>query len=82
MSNRSLLEFNHDYAGDIKNDSTAFLETLRRYLNSADQGHAAALERFGVRRVSIRHHADKFHISDREDGFPASYYDRSERSGA
>lgn len=77
MSIRSLLEFNHDYAHEITNDPAAFIAALRRYQNCADRETAAPLERFGVRRVSTRHHADKFHIDEREDGFPARYFDRT-----
>jgi hypothetical protein len=76
------LEFNHDYAHEITNDAAAFVAALRRYQNCADSETAAALERFGVRRVSTRHHADKFFIDEREDGFPAKYINRSERTGA
>jgi hypothetical protein len=82
MSIRSLLEFNHDYAHEIQAEPEAFLAALRRYQNCAEHEAAEELERFGVRRVSVRHHADKFFIDEREDGFPAKYINRSERTGA
>lgn len=77
MSNRSLLEFNHDYAHEIKSEPDAFLKALRHYLNCAERETAGGLERFGVRRISMRHHADKFYIDEGEDGFPAFTVDRS-----
>jgi hypothetical protein len=65
MSNRSLLEFNHDYAHDIADDPEGFVRALGRYLACADMETSSALERYGVRRVSIRHHSEKFYIEKR-----------------
>lgn len=63
MSNRSLIEINHDYVGTIdKAREGEFERALLRYLRSADTDSAANLERFGVRVFGMRHHSDGFNI--------------------
>ena len=63
MSNRSLIEINHDYAAVIGlNDPVDFKEALIRYLRSANQPHADDLKRFGVRVIGMRHHSDPYRI--------------------
>lgn len=70
MSNRSLIEINHDFTHDL---GPEFLEALGRYLRSADDKNAEALERWGVRVVGLRHHSEKFYIDSRAEGFPPFY---------
>jgi hypothetical protein len=70
MSNRSLLEFNHDCTGDL---DASFVLALVRYLRSADRQTAQELERWGVHVVGMRHHSEKFVIDGRADGFPPHY---------
>lgn len=70
MSNRSLLEFNHDYTSHM---GAGFVLALVRYLRSADRRTAQELERWGVHVVGMRHHSAKFVIDGRADGFPPQH---------
>lgn len=60
MSNRTLIEINHDYAKELR--TPAFLEALALYVNGADSESRKRLERFGVRVFGMRHHSDGFEI--------------------
>lgn len=63
MSNRTLIEINHDYSHAIDRAGTGdFERTLLRYLRSASPEHAQALERYGVRVFGMRHHSDGFEV--------------------
>ncbi len=62
MSNRSLMEFNHDHWGKIERNHQAFANAICDYLMSASPNHAEALERFGVHVFGMRHHSDGFDI--------------------
>ena len=63
MSNRTLIEINHDFTGEIDKAPTGSLENaLLRYLRSADKQNAEALEQFGIRVFGMRHHSDPFSI--------------------
>jgi len=70
MSNRSLLEFNHDFRADPE-----MIPALQRYLSSASRETAEALERFGVKVVGMRHHTQNWIIDGRAEGFPAFHLD-------
>jgi hypothetical protein len=61
LSNRTLIEINHDFAEYI--DSVRFRDALWRYLRSADRESAEDLERFGVRVFGMRHHSDAYDIN-------------------
>jgi hypothetical protein len=61
VSNRTLLEINHDYVHSL-NDPTPFKEILIRYLCSASPQNAEELKRYGVRVFGIRHHSEGFSI--------------------
>lgn len=73
MSNRSLIEINHDYWHVLDSHPLDFLAALQRYLSSADNDNAEALRRFGVKVVGMRHHSDKFVIDATAEGFPPQY---------
>lgn len=60
MSNRTLIEINHDYARELR--TPAFLDALALYINSADRESREQLEQFGVRVFGMRHHSDGFEI--------------------
>lgn len=54
MSNRSMLEFNHDRAPHGEAETDAFLQGLRGYLNSGDP----KLLPPGVTWFGMRHHSE------------------------
>lgn len=58
MSNRTLIEINHDYARELRTPD--FLDALGLYVNSAGPEEVKALERFGIRVFGMRHHSDAF----------------------
>ena len=60
MSNRSLIEINHDFAKAL--NTPAFLDALAMYVNSASREHRAALLPFGVKVFGMRHHSEDYHI--------------------
>lgn len=63
MSNRSLIEFNHDFSHAIKRDPAGFAADLGAYLSSASPRTASILEdRYGLRVFGMRHHSDGFDI--------------------
>ncbi len=60
MSNRSLIEINHDYWDRIRDDPAAFAAALVRYLNSGSTlyGVGDELRRYGVTVHGMRHHSE------------------------
>lgn len=63
MSNRTLIEINHDCAHAIDRAGTGdFERALLRYLRSAGRDEAKYLERYGVRVFGMRHHSEGFAI--------------------
>ncbi len=60
MSNRTLIEINHDYATEL--GSAQFVEALARYVRSGSIVDAAELEHYGVRVFGMRHHSEGFNI--------------------
>jgi hypothetical protein len=58
MSQRSILEVNHDYSFMIARDYKEFVELLARGLASGSNEAWLPLERFGVRRVVQCHHTE------------------------
>jgi hypothetical protein len=68
MSNRSLIEINHDFCDRLGEEA---LKALRRYLNSANRETADALQQFGIKVVGMRHHSGTFVLDGTPDGFPA-----------
>lgn len=78
MSNRSLIEINHDFG---VRDKPELLAALQRYLSSANREHAEALERFGIRVIGMRHHTGNYIMDGTPDGFPAHHLPRQEIAG-
>lgn len=66
MSNRTLLEINHDCVDAL---GSAFLHDLCSYLRSLDRDYAASLGQFGVRVITTRHHSEDYHIPPKTEGF-------------
>jgi hypothetical protein len=63
MSNRTLLEFNHDQAHRIKDDPAPFLAALNELLRAGgDDGVFLTLGSYGVKWHGQRHHSDGFKI--------------------
>ncbi len=63
MSNRTLIELNHDYSGQIKDDPDGFLRWLNLLLNSLDPEAKNMLRgRYGVRVFGTRDHSDGFDV--------------------
>lgn len=64
MSNRTLIEINHDCAGDIARLSDgAFPQALLDYLRSGSREDAETLRRYGIRVFGMRHHSEGFNIT-------------------
>lgn len=74
MSNRTLIEINHDLADEL---GAGFDRALVRYLKSASRESAAALESYGVRVLRMRHHSGNFIIDGTPDGFPVQHLTRA-----
>jgi hypothetical protein len=62
LSNRTLIEINHDFAHMVKENPERFAEELYRYLGSASAENASNLTKYGIRRFGIRHHSEAFDI--------------------
>lgn len=62
MSNRTLIEINHDFAHRVKESPEEFSQKLYRYLASASAENAADLRQFGIVRIGMRHHSEGFDI--------------------
>lgn len=58
MSNRTLVEINHDLTHRMKDDPVGFVADLRAYLGAASPRTARALERYGIRVIGMKHHSD------------------------
>ena len=73
MSNRTLIEINHDCAGNIDGDHYRFAQVIYRYLCSAStRGLEDNLERYGLRVIAMRHHSENFRIPERAEGFSST----------
>lgn len=62
MSNRTLMEFNHDHAYSVERDPEGFVRAVSLYLSSGSRREAEALERYGVTVIRMRHHSDDFMV--------------------
>lgn len=65
MSNRTIVEFNHDYAGEIASDPDGFVRAVRAMLNNGINLHPSSAERreplsrFGVTATVTAHHSEE-----------------------
>ena len=59
MSNRTIIEISHDYAGDIEARPDVFLHKLLCYLRSTNQDDRQDLKSFGVNIIGTAHHSEK-----------------------
>lgn len=60
MSNRTLIEINHDYAHNIRDEPEHFAALMYRYLSSGSPTRIAGYlhSHFGVTIGPMRHHSD------------------------
>jgi hypothetical protein len=58
VSQRTIVEFNHDYTHDIEEDGAEFVRALRMALGSGAREPWRQLERFGLRKAVQCHHSD------------------------
>lgn len=63
MSNRTLIEINHDFTHVIERHPEEFDCDIIRYLCNADQSNAERLLKYGIRVFGMRHHSDAFEIN-------------------
>lgn len=64
MSNRTIIEINHDYWHKIDADKEGCAQLIVDFTRACDPDVAAALrERFGVNVLGTVHHSDKIAIS-------------------
>jgi hypothetical protein len=70
MSNRTLLEFNHDFSSRYERDPDGFIKLLLEQLRSAHQPeiHSALRLRYGVMVHETRHHSDPWEDHINTDG--------------
>lgn len=59
-SNRSLIEFNHDFVSKIEEDPKVFAKLVCEYLNWSEDMAAQIdlLQGFGVRIIAMKHHSN------------------------
>ena len=63
MSNRSILEINHDFSHEIASDPDVFVALLKNALASGSHESWEQLRRFGIRRIVQVQHSTKVVIS-------------------
>ena len=62
MSNRTLIEVNHDFAHDIEAHPVEFLQALAEHLRNVEY-HKLPRELFrGVRVIGTRHHTESYAV--------------------
>jgi hypothetical protein len=69
MSNRSIVEFNHDFAHDIMRDQQGFIDALRFALGHSTEGNWKNLQRFGVTYTTTCHHSDERKVVTKWRGY-------------
>lgn len=62
MSNRTIIEFNHDLAQRIHDEPLAFALELSEYLRSTSHASRDRLKRYGARTLATIHHTDEVSI--------------------
>lgn len=59
MSQRTIIEINHDYLHDIEKDGLLFISFLRRALASGADVDWIPLRHYGINKVVQLHHSDE-----------------------
>jgi hypothetical protein len=70
MSNRSIIELNHDNVHEIKAAREEFVRLIIQALNSGSKREWEELERFGVRHATTAHHSDERKVVTRYGEYP------------
>jgi len=65
MSNRTIVEINHDFWAKIKNDPEKFSALLLEYIRSLSHNAKDELRGFGCNTLATIHHTDEVSISFR-----------------
>lgn len=73
MSNRTLIEINHDYGRQL--NTPDFWDALANYIRSAGPEERKELARFGVRVFGMRHHSEGFKVQWGTHALPISEED-------
>lgn len=63
MSNRTIIEINHDFWPKIEAEPATFGMLIQRYTGACDPEVAEELRRFGCNVLGTVHHSDKIAIS-------------------
>lgn len=63
MSNRTIIEFNHDLWYRIDKEPNKFVAELLNYLRCADEDGRAGLRQFGVAVLATVHHSTDIRVS-------------------
>jgi len=58
MSNRTLIEINHDYSHRIGDAPSKFATDLAYFLATGSDKDAEDLEQYGIRVIGMKHHSD------------------------
>jgi hypothetical protein len=73
MSQRSIIEINHDYSHVIDENPYTFVNLLKRALGSGSDESWAPLRRYGVTRVTQCHHSEDRRVVVGKDGLKREY---------
>jgi hypothetical protein len=63
MSNRTIIEINHDMSHKIRDNPAAIGEEIAEYTRSVSHESADRLRRYGINVLGTVHHSDKISIS-------------------
>lgn len=69
MSQRSIVEINHDFSYEIEAHPDVFAALITQALSSGSADDWKPLERFGFKRAVQRHHTERCRISVGADAF-------------
>jgi hypothetical protein len=73
MSQRSIIELNHDFSHAIDREGGRFVDLLLRALASGDERYWQDLDRYGVRRIAQCHHSEHRTVTVGRGGLKREY---------
>lgn len=78
MSNRTIVEFNHDLAGNIARDPDGFLRAIMEMMNHGVTEHEdrlrGTLRRFGITTSPTHHHSTQAEVVMTQEGGEAEFF--------